>query len=348
MFKALIARLQSEIKTVLDPLIHRGMKVAMLDYPYHSNVGDSLIWLGEIEYLKYRDCKICFASYLAMHTSESQLAALENVDVILLHGGGNFGTLWPQFQKFREVIIQRFPHKEIIQFPQSVFFDNESDLTHTLKLLAAHPKLTILARDQLSYKILRSNTVVDVKLCPDMAFMLGDLSAVSQRAEKKAIYLSRNDKEKLHVDFDFQSDLNLVSTVITTDWLEESMQERVLIKIERRLIGILLRVWHDKKACMHLLNGIAEQRKIRGIKILSQGEMVITDRLHAHILSVLLGKRSFILDNNNNKLGAFYKTWMADTPGIHFLETDEVQFTEIVNLINLYSSQDAESYNERH
>ena len=42
------------VHDVLDPLIPRGSQVALFDFPNHSNVGDSAIWLGEQAYLSTR------------------------------------------------------------------------------------------------------------------------------------------------------------------------------------------------------------------------------------------------------------------------------------------------------
>lgn len=45
--KQLINDLQAKAQSVLDPLIPTDSALAVLDYPNNSNVGGSLIWLGE-------------------------------------------------------------------------------------------------------------------------------------------------------------------------------------------------------------------------------------------------------------------------------------------------------------
>ena len=45
--------------------------------------------------------------------------------------------------------------------------------------------------------------------------------------------------------------------------------------------------------------------------MLGEGRVVITDRLHAHILSLLLGIPNVILDNSYGKLHDFYHTWTS-------------------------------------
>ena len=46
--------------------------------------------------------------------------------------------------------------------------------------------------------------------------------------------------------------------------------------------------------------------------MLSQGNVVITDRLHAHILSVLLGIPNIVLDNNYGKVHGYMEAWTSD------------------------------------
>lgn len=47
-----LPEIQQKARTVLDSLIPNDAQIILLDYPNTTNVGDSLIWLGEIAYLK--------------------------------------------------------------------------------------------------------------------------------------------------------------------------------------------------------------------------------------------------------------------------------------------------------
>jgi pyruvyl transferase EpsO len=51
---------------------------------------------------------------------------------------------------------------------------------------------------------------------------------------------------------------------------------------------------------------------------LSRGETVITDRLHGHILAMLLGIPHVLLDDRHGKLSSFHERWTSDVDGIHF------------------------------
>jgi pyruvyl transferase EpsO len=63
-----------------------------------------------------------------------------------------------------------------------------------------------------------------------------------------------------------------------------------------------------------LVNATAQARLKRGIRLLSQGKVVLTDRLHAHILCLLLNKRHVVLDNDYGKISTFHKAWTHHCP----------------------------------
>lgn len=41
--------------------------------------------------------------------------------------------------------------------------------------------------------------------------------------------------------------------------------------------------------------------------------LVVSDRLHGHIMALLLGIPNIILDNNNGKLSRYYETWTHES-----------------------------------
>jgi exopolysaccharide biosynthesis predicted pyruvyltransferase EpsI len=50
--------------------------------------------------------------------------------------------------------------------------------------------------------------------------------------------------------------------------------------------------------------------------MLSEGRVVLTDRLHAVILSCLLGRPMVALDNTYGKIGSFVDTWLSQWPAL--------------------------------
>ena len=66
-----------------------------------------------------------------------------------------------------------------------------------------------------------------------------------------------------------------------------------------------------------LWDQLAEDRTLRGLRILSRGRVVITNRLHAHLLCLLAGIPHVVCDTANGKIFAHRDTWFptwADRP----------------------------------
>ncbi len=58
----------------------------------------------------------------------------------------------------------------------------------------------------------------------------------------------------------------------------------------------------------------AQARVERGLRLLARGELIVTDRLHGHILALLLGIPHVVLDNDYGKVGAYIAAWTQRSP----------------------------------
>lgn len=318
--ESLIAYLQKRACSVLDELIPPYANAVLLDYPNNPNVGDSLIWLGEIAYLKSRHINIKYVCDIRNYERSALENALDEATVILMHGGGNFGTVWPEMQSFRERILTDFPNVPCVQLPQSISFDNREAIERSAAVINAHRNFTILTRDKDSYDFACREFLSNVKMCPDMAFFIG---AVKVSAEPKVdcLVLSRSDHEKANnwignLSFDAH-DLD----VKVVDWLKPSRMGRLIHRIEMHTVSLRRLVDKQNKMLLPLWSYLSKVRMRRGIRILQQGRVVYTDRLHAHILSILINKPHVLVDNANKKISGFYKTWTIGYPRAHFVES---------------------------
>ncbi|MBR5195097.1 MAG: polysaccharide pyruvyl transferase family protein [Akkermansia sp.] len=53
-------------------------------------------------------------------------------------------------------------------------------------------------------------------------------------------------------------------------------------------------------------------------------DVIVTDRLHVGVLSLLCGKEVYLLDNDYKKLSDVYQLSMQDRPGIHLLDSEQI------------------------
>lgn len=312
----LLDPLRTQIRLTLDPLIPPGACCALIDFPHHGNVGDSAIWLGEIAYLKSRNCRLAYTCTAANYNAEAMRAAIGN-GIILITGGGNFGDLYAIHQNLRERVIREFPTNRIIQLPQSIYFADDGNLARSQAILSQHKDFHFIVRDTVSLQLAQQHYGNPSYLCPDMAMMLDLKPLRSQSKTSDVVILSRVDEEKAS---HFSSGMGTQLNSVVMDWLDEpEPKHEWLYDWSHRRLG-----WSSSKVPPFLLNklalmaanAMARQRLARGLDLLGQGKVVVTDRLHAIILSWLGGTPVFYVDNNYNKLSNFINTWLKGNPGL--------------------------------
>jgi pyruvyl transferase EpsO len=287
-------------------------KLLLLDYPVHGNVGDLLIWHGEQAFLK-RHGKHVIGQYSINNIGRRARMQLEECTTICLHGGGNFGDLWPSHQTLREDIIRRFPRKRIVMFPQSVQFDDLRSLDRTCDLIGSHPDLHIFLRDRRSFSLLSERGVPNLALCPDMAHALwGTLSAPAPR-RSEPLHLLRRDKEAVPVPDDLAAQVarSVDWPDLLTGWT--GLAFRFGVGVDARDGENQLNNRLPAASVWHAVSGAVIRRAIR---LFVPYATIVTDRLHGVILGTLLGRRVVALDNCYGKTSSYVSLWMADMPSV--------------------------------
>lgn len=300
---ALIARMQGMIDDCLRDCLVDDAPLAILDFPDIRNCGDSAIWLGEMAYLASRGKRPAYVSRMRDFSAEALERAVPE-GPIFIHGGGNFGDLWVSHQDFRETVLERFPHRRIIQFPQSIHYRSEERIGQTARAIARHRNFLLLVRDQESKDFAERHFDCEVRLCPDMAFWIG---AVEPGAvEFPVLAMLRADLEKTG-----EVDRSAYPGLPIEDWITESAR-RVRVSKAAGAASAFLAL---KPAEMRLrkLDAAAHNRFRRGIRQISRGRTVVTDRLHVHICSLLIGRPHAVLDNSYGKIGRFMAAFSGGT-----------------------------------
>jgi exopolysaccharide biosynthesis predicted pyruvyltransferase EpsI len=310
--RELIYCLSLKLHEVLDPLLPKNKAVALLDFPNHSNVGDSAIWAGQKILLRALGVSIPYVCDISTFC-HSELSMRLQGGTILLSGGGNLGDLWPHHQAFRERIISTFPNHKIVQLPQSICFRDKENLKRAQRVFNRHPDFTLLLRDKQSLEIARNEFKGLSLLCPDMSFALGPLQ-LETSPKHELMWLRRKDREA--ADYP-QSDIP------ETDWVDEDLTWAM--EMNRFLRQRMRFHSQNLKKDFHLIartyDCMARDRLVRGCRMLTQSKRIISDRLHGHILSLLLGIPHICLDNNYGKIKSFYETWTKDCDLVQWANT---------------------------
>jgi pyruvyl transferase EpsO len=305
---ASLARLRFQLDRTLAEQLGGAERVAMLDFPHHDNVGDSAIWWGEILSLRRLGITVLHASDLP-HYHADIVERLPCDVPLLLHGGGNLGDLWPQYQEFREHIATAFPSRRFIQLPQSIHFTSLAREEQAARVMGAHANFTVLTRDRVSHAIARERMGLNAVLCPDAAFGIEPEHVTPRKRPAAAVFrLWRTDKEA------WGARDTTSQAMGSSDWLDEGCdwRSRVDLAIARRLNARVASSTLALRAAVVLYNHAAVSEVRRGGRILDQGELIITDRLHAVILSLLSGHRVVWSDNTYGKIERVLSTWLPD------------------------------------
>jgi len=331
-------------------------RCALINYPNHINIGDHLIWLGNLLYL--REVLQVEIGYTASSTTFDANEMEQRVGKvpILLHGGGSLGDLWYTHQIFRERIIQRYPDRSIIILPQTVYFQDQAKGEQAAKIFNQHPDLTIFTRDRISYELARTYfNQCRVLLAPDTALQLTQLADFPVATTPQGIfYQCRSDLElsgeqwqawgqKQRGDWRAYED-QWVMGPLDTPW-------------KRHLATVIRAGWqrgvrHPKEWWSRLawdtrfkprdsLNDIypqAEQHRSwsfihSGVYQFRQYRLIITNRLHGHILCTLLKIPHIFLPNCYHKNRAFYDTWTSGLPYCRFVEESSQLTAAISSLL---------------
>ncbi len=277
-----------------------GKRILLLLTPEYGNIGDNLISLGEHSFLRER-----FADYQIDEVTMNMLNLWsgpvlkryrKNYENIVISGGGFLGTLWPKFEKITEITIKALKDKNIIIFPQTIFYEEESkSLYKVLMLYNSCKRLSFYIRDK-SYFWLKEKTKgfenVHVFNAPDIAMYLNYSDISKERSG--IIFCLRKDKERI-IDNSIQVEIDNLSR-----HYECRISDTVLnrdIKLENR-----------EEVCLE---------KIEEFKSAS---LVITDRLHGMLLCLITGTPCIALDNVSNKVKGVYELWLKKTDYICFIE----------------------------
>ena len=302
------ANLNKKINDEFGSLIAKNNACALVDFPDQPNVGDSAIWLGALKLLNANNLQIDYACTAETY-SETTLRSKLPEGYIFIIGGGNFGTLWPRHQKLREKILALQGNYTVIQLPQSIYFDDESSVKNIRVLIENHKNFTLMVRDTVSQQFADNNFNCKVVLCPDLATLLsGDLPLGTATLDVQV--LARDDIER-SVEANKLNHLLKKYLISVDDWLHEPLTPTLLAAklMQQSFQHGLDPVDVLGNGALSIWNAAARQRLARGCQLLSQGQVVVTDRLHAHIISSLMDIPNIILDNHYGKLSAYYFTW---------------------------------------
>lgn len=228
-------------------------------------------------------------------------------DLVTIIGGGNMGSLYPDIEELRQLVIRTFPTNRIVCFPQSLDWTRSHESDHAvagiIRTYSSHRDLHVFARESVSRDKLRALFAdyanVHIGYVPDVVLSASAAElGFDGRPEPSGILLCmRNDRER-------------------------SLAPEQLARLRRALEdtgqGITVTDTHaggarlDEAQCAHLLADKLAQ--------FAAARLVVTDRLHGMILSQVAGTPCLVLPNSNHKIRQTWMDWLRDVPQLRFVE----------------------------
>lgn len=292
-------------------------RVILFGTPDSKNLGDHAIAEAELRFMKEFFPELEYIEFSLLHYMydfDTIKNYINEKDVILVHGGGFLGNLWIEAELMFRDILKSFPNNKVMVMPQTIFFDErynkDEELRNSQRSYNAHNNLTMFLREKQSYNFVKENfnSSVNPQLIPDIVTTLEYKSSNADREDVLMVF--RTDKEKLNHSKYTELIENVLSkknihidrtdTVITGE-VDESNRDTVL------------------KAKFEEFN---------------KHKLIVTDRLHGMIFSLITGTPCIAFDNSSGKVSGVYE-WLKDFNYIYCVDKNkeytEADFNDIID-----------------
>lgn len=298
--------------------------VYLLGTPEHDNLGDHAITIASHsligKYLKdYKVIEITIESFYEHYLLLKK--HIKSEDIIIFNGGGNFSDHYLEDEKIRRKIIENFLHNKIMLLPQTFYFSDtrrgKLELNKTKKIYNNHPNLILVAREELSYlKMIESFPNARILLAPDVVFSMNKTNSSINR--KGVSLVLRSDKEGvLSLD-----DKNNIKNILEKKFGSINEFDTCLSK------GVSI---NDRKTVLENL-----------FLTFQSSELVITDRLHGLIISVITSTPCIVFSNFNHKIIYSHK-WIESYKSVYLL----YDISQIEIILDNFKSDKLELYNAK-
>lgn len=197
-------------------------------------------------------------------------------------------------------------------------------LEQAKRCFSSHTRFTLLVRDSESLAFARTHFDCESVLCPDSAFALAPLSAPVAPSQD-VLWLGRGDHEAVGRP---EPPGALTHGVERTDWVGRgtaSPRDAWTRLLLRYAAPAASRSGLAGRRALHALwaewDRLAERRLEVGAALLGRGRVVVTDRLHGHIICAMFGIPHVLLDDRHGKVSSFVRTWHSDGDGVRWAAT---------------------------
>ncbi|MBQ2835559.1 MAG: glycosyltransferase [Clostridia bacterium] len=285
--------------------------------PNHGNLGDHAIIVAEQKILEDKGID-CFS--ILSHDTEYFLNNLakdiNGQDIIMITGGGNFGTIWEHEQIRANGIINKFKNNKIVIFPQTIFYSDDMHGAFSIErdrgIYDSCKNLTICCREKRTYDFcVKTFRNQEIKLTTDVVTYLNDFVKESMNRTGIGVCF-RKDVEKT-------TSQNEVENIIET--IREKYPDEKINKFSTVCKGR----YNLKKG---------KKQLIKLVQQISKSKLIVTDRLHAMIFAAITSTPCITFPNTSGKVKGVYEWLKRENNYIYFVNSID-EFEKVINEIDL-------------
>lgn len=298
-------------------------RVILMSTPMHGNLGDQTIVYSEYRFLHDQGYTniVEISRYQYDRCKTILKERIRENDLIIICGGGNMGTLWPEEDDIISSIISTFNNNRIIIFPQSCYYDfnlntAQARLENNKRIYEMCNSLIVVLREKPSYNRFRAYFPnINAILCPDIVLYCNKVK-INQKKRNRVLLCFRSDCEKA------------ISNSIETDI--EKMLDSIGVQYFKKDTVV-----HKKISCFNRNRNISLL-----LKQYSSSKLVITDRLHGMIFSVITKTPCIALNNRSGKVHDLYLTWLTSCAYIRCIDSEDISIKDILDMMEKIGSVD--------
>lgn len=302
--------------------------VFLFGAPFHSNLGDHAQTECIVNWIEYNlpGYKI-FISNL-QNTTPRLLRKIrkyiQKKDILLCHSGYHMTDLYDEQSHYLR-LAQLFPDHPLTILPQTIHYLNHNHAQATANILNRHPNCTLFCRDEYSYEMAKQLfSKCRLFLYPDIVTsLIGKVPPPAGHPARSGIlFCMRNDKEALY-------------------------QQETIAKLRKELETFISTEQTDTTIDTPAEEIIARRREIlySTFDYFSRFQVIVTDRYHGTIFSLISNTPVIILNSIDHKLSSGIK-WFPDSfkEYVYFAESLEQVPGFVRKIINQFPKKPLPPY----
>jgi pyruvyl transferase EpsI len=281
----------------------RKLLYALTPPPHLTNIGDHAQTLAIRIWFKKH-----FSAFpvieLDKWQSQYYLPALKWLtqpdDIVVLQSGGNMGERGMWTERIRRLWISEFFNNQIVSLPQSIQFSDTpygiEERETTRQIYAMHPNLTVIARDPMSETIAKElfpNAIIFGM--PDFVLALPSKPLKPLNNPPHVLLCLRHDNQSI---LSLEKHKQLVENLPYSSTLfDTEVEEPIALSEQEAVVEKTLQQFYNS-------------------------DVVVTDRFHGLIFSIVCRKPCVVLPTVDHKL-TYGINWFKDLPFVRLAQTLE-------------------------